>query len=207
MGFGYYNLGFLIVSKYFLTSESVTEGHPDKMADQISDAILDEALKQDPYSRVAVETLLTNGLVVIAGEMTTNAYIDIPGVARQVIKEIGYENSEIGFDWKTCGILVSIQEQSQDIAMGVSRYQKEQPEEVVAGDQGIMYGYATKETEEFMPISAFLAHRLVKKLAEVRKTGALTHLRPDGKSQVTVEYENGAPKRIEVVVISAQHNP
>ena len=191
----------------FLTSESVTEGHPDKMADQISDAILDEALKQDPYSRVAVETLLTNGLVVIAGEMTTNAYIDIPGVARQVIKEIGYENSEIGFDWKTCGILDSIQEQSQDIAMGVSRYQKEQPEEVGAGDQGIMYGYATKETEEFMPISAFLAHRLVKKLAEVRKTGALTYLRPDGKSQVTVEYENGAPKRIEAVVISAQHNP
>lgn len=193
--------------KYLLTSESVTEGHPDKMADQISDAILDEILRQDPCGRVAVETLLTTGLVVIAGEITTKANINIPDIARKVIKEIGYTSSEYGFDAETCGIQVSIQKQSLDIAQGVSHYRQEEPEKVGAGDQGIMYGYATNETKELMPLPIVLAHNLTRQLAQLRKRGVLKYLRPDGKAQVTVEYLNGKPKRVHTVLVSTQHSP
>jgi len=193
--------------KHLLTSESVTEGHPDKMADQISDAILDEILRQDPYGRVAVETLLTTGLVVIAGEITTNAHINIPDIARKTIKDIGYINSEYGFDSETCGIQVSIQKQSLDIAQGVSHYRQEEPEKVGAGDQGIMYGYATNETKELMPLPIVLAHKLTQQLAHLRKRGTLKYLRPDGKAQVTVEYLNGNPQRIHTVLVSTQHSP
>lgn len=191
----------------FYTSESVTEGHPDKMADQISDGILDAILATDPYGRVAVETLLTNGLCVVAGEVTTNGYVEIPQVVRGIIRDIGYTDASYGFDYETCGLLVAIQGQSPDIAKGVSQYRKEKPESVGAGDQGMMYGYAVNETKELMPLPIMLAHRLVRRLAEVRKKGILSYLRPDGKSQVTVEYEGDKPKRIEAVLVSAQHSP
>lgn len=197
----------MIKEKKFITSESVTEGHPDKMADQISDSILDAILTRDPYGRVAVETLLTNGLCVVAGEITTDYYVDIPQIVRNTIREIGYTNADYGFDWTSCGVLVSIQEQSRDIAQGVSFYRKENIKKLGAGDQGIMYGYASNETPEFMPLPIVLAHKLTKRLAETRKTGLLDWLRPDGKSQVTVEYENEKPKRIENILISCQHAP
>lgn len=193
--------------KHLLTSESVTEGHPDKMADQISDAILDEVLRQDPYGRVAVETLLTTGLVIVAGEVTTNAKFNVPDIVRSVVRDIGYTDSDYGFDAETCGIQVSLQKQSLDIAQGVSHYRQERPEMVGAGDQGIMYGYATNETKELMPLPIVLAHDLVRQLARIRKRGILKYLRPDGKAQVTVEYGDGKPRRAHTILVSTQHHP
>ncbi len=184
---------------FLFSSESVTEGHPDKIADQISDSILDAALKDDPMSRVAIETFVTTGLVVVGGEMTTDTYVDIPSIVRNTVKEIGYDHSYKGFDYNTCGVISTIDQQSGDIAMGVDR--------LGAGDQGMMFGFACDETPDFMPLPIILAHQLTHKLAEVRKSGGLEFLRPDGKAQVTIRYKNWIPEAIDTVVVSTQHDP
>ena len=203
------------MEKLLFTSESVTEGHPDKMCDQISDAILDALLEQDPMSRVACETATTTGLVMVMGEITTQAYVDIQKIVRETVREIGYDRAKYGFDCDTCGVITAIDEQSTDIAMGVdkaleakeNKMSDEELEAIGAGDQGMMFGYATNETEEFMPYPIYMAHRLARRLTEVRKNGTLPYLRPDGKTQVTVEYDgNGAPIRLDTIVLSTQHD-
>ncbi|MFW9996983.1 MAG: methionine adenosyltransferase [Candidatus Odinarchaeota archaeon] len=192
-----------MLKKYLFSSESVTEGHPDKMADQISDAILDDILRQDPSGRVACESYLTTGMALVGGEISTEAYVDVQTVVRDVVKEIGYTDSRMGFDYESCAILNTIHEQSPDIAQGVV---KTDPKEQGAGDQGLMFGYATNETKMLMPLPITLAHGLTRKLATARKSGEINWLRPDGKSQVTIDYENGKPLRVDAIVIAAQHS-
>ncbi|NMB09271.1 MAG: methionine adenosyltransferase, partial [Tissierellia bacterium] len=200
------------MSRVLFTSESVTEGHPDKVCDQISDAILDAILEKDPNARVACETATTTGVVFVMGEITTNAYVDIKGIVRDTVKEIGYTRGKYGFDSETCAVITSISEQSPDIALGVDNSMEykekniDKYDQFGAGDQGMVFGYACDETEEYMPLTLSLAHKLSRRLSVVRKEGILDYLRPDGKSQVTVEYIDGVPKRVDAIVVSSQHD-